>query len=78
MRRNKDILIIGGVEFTGNRVNIGSDFKNRTGDIVIYLSDNSKVTRDLGWQIKKKSSEILEDIYLWIKNNEKVIKGNFL
>lgn len=62
-------------KITGNHINIGACIKNSPGDIIIYLSDNRKVSADLGWKPKKKEEEILGDIYQWIKINEKQLKN---
>src|SRR3989339_539850 len=61
-------------EITGNRLRIGSDTKNRPGDITIYLNDNNKVSSELSWQPKHTPKDILSDIYRWIRQNEKRIK----
>lgn len=61
-------------EISGNRIKIGQDKKDRPGDIKIYLSDNTRVSRDLGWRPKKAARDILEDIYKWIRANEKQIR----
>ncbi len=61
-------------QITGNRLKIGSDKVNRPGDIKIYLSDNSKVRKDLNWQPKITAQDILVGVYEWIKNNEGQIK----
>lgn len=57
-------------QITGNRLKIGSDKISRPGDIKIYLSDNAKVKKDLGWQPKKNAEDILVGVYEWIKENE--------
>jgi len=62
-------------EITGNRLKIGSDLKNRPGDIAIYISDNTKISHDVGWKPRKKAKETLIDIYNWIKNNEAQLKN---
>ncbi|MGB4521218.1 MAG: NAD-dependent epimerase/dehydratase family protein [Candidatus Omnitrophota bacterium] len=62
-------------KITGNHIDIDADTKDRPGDIIIYLSDNKKVSADLGWKPKKKAEEILADIYQWIKINEKQLKN---
>ena len=62
-------------EITGNKVKIGSDKSNRPGDIAIYLTDNQKVTRDLKWSPQKSTENIMNDIFNWIRANEKSLKG---
>ncbi len=61
-------------EITGNQVSIGSESANRPGDIAIYLTNNEKVSADLGWQPAKISEDILRDIYNWIRANEYQLK----
>jgi len=65
-------------ELTGNRVNIGKDTKTRPGDIKVYLTDNKKVTKELGWSPKISPKETLKDIYNWIHSNERLIKEKIL
>jgi CDP-paratose 2-epimerase len=64
-------------EITGNRIKIGKDFKDRPGDISIYISDNKKVCDSLNWIPKRTPKEILNDIYLWIDANKNKIKEGF-
>jgi len=61
-------------QISGNNIKIGRDTNNRPGDIAVYLSNNRRATRDLGWAPKKTAEEILIDIYNWIKENHKQIK----
>ncbi len=57
-------------EITGNRMQISRNTENRQGDIIIYITDNTAVRKDLEGGPKKKPREILNDIYKWIKKNE--------
>jgi len=61
-------------KITGNKIKIDKGLKHRPGDIAIYITDNRKVKKDLGWEPKISSREILSDIYRWIKNNENKIR----
>jgi CDP-paratose 2-epimerase len=61
-------------KITGNKINIGKELKTRPGDIAVYLTDNSKVSKDLEWEPKKSVNIILKDIFNWIRNNEKGIR----
>ncbi len=65
-------------EISGNRIKIGQDKTDRPGDIKIYLSDNTKVFRDLGWSPKKSARDILGDIHRWIRANEKQLRSCLL
>ena len=55
---------------TENKIPIQSVLQNRQADIRIYLTDNSKVTEATGWKPEIGVREILEDIYVWIRDNE--------
>lgn len=61
-------------KITGQKIKINSTSKTRPGDVRIYLSDNSKIKNQTGWQPQRGLEEILQDIYNWIiKNQEKLI-----
>lgn len=62
-------------KLTGNKINIQSELKTRPADLAIYITDNSKVTAELGWKPRLKPEQILEDIYRWIKDNDKDLKA---
>ncbi len=57
-------------EISGNTISINEVKENRTADISLYITDNSKVTAATGWEPKTGTKEILKNIYDWIKNNE--------
>lgn len=59
---------------TKKNIPIQSVAQNRQADIRIYLTDNSKVTAATGWKPEISVQEILEDIYVWIKDNEDSLK----
>ncbi len=61
-------------KLTGNKVEIGEVAENRTADIRIYVTDNSKVTAATGWKPEIKVEQIVEDIYKWLKENENSLK----
>jgi len=61
-------------KITGNKVSIGRELKNRPGDIAVYLSDNTKVNKDLKWQPKQPVKSILGDIFRWIRSQEKGLR----
>ena len=57
-------------KISGNKIDIKSDKNSRPADLAIYISDNGKVNKELGWQPKKSAKEILKDTFEWIKDNE--------
>lgn len=60
---------------TQNETPIQSVPQNRQADIRIYITDNSKITEATGWKPKIGVREILEDIYMWIRDNENSLEG---
>lgn len=61
-------------ELTGNNIAFSSELANRMGDIAIYLTNNEKVSGDLGWYPTKTPEDILRGIYHWIQSNEHQLK----
>lgn len=64
-------------EISGNKIVIGSIKENRPGDIPIYFSDNSLITKKTGWQPKYNTRQIFTDIFNWLKENEQKLKPIF-
>ena len=60
-------------EITGNKIKILPSPSNRTGDIKIYITDNTLITKKTGWTPQKSSKDILYDIFGWIKKYEKLL-----
>jgi CDP-paratose 2-epimerase len=58
-------------EITGNTIKIKPVQENREGDIRIYLTDNTKVTKLCSWSPKTSKYELIKDIYNWLRDNEK-------
>jgi len=65
-------------EITGNRININSVPETRPADIPLYITDNSKVTKNTGWEPKTNPFKIIEDIYDWISNNRDSLRNLFM
>ena len=61
-------------EITGNKIKVGRDLRNRPGDIAVYLTNNKKVTQELKWEPQRSATMILNDIFNWIRNNDKKLK----
>lgn len=57
-------------KITGNTIPIQQVPENRTADIRIYITDNSKVTDMTGWKPQILPEQIFSEIYTWIKENE--------
>jgi CDP-paratose 2-epimerase len=63
------------VEITGNKTPIERILTNRMGDIPIYITDHSLVTKETGWNPRRNLQTLLMDIYEWIKKDEKKLKN---
>ena len=60
-------------EITGNRVEIGRVAENRPSDVRLYITDNARVTADIGWAPRKTPRETLAEIFGWIRENERLV-----
>ena len=61
-------------KITGNKIQIDKIVENRSADIPIYITDNSKITNLSGWKPKIGTEEILVDVFLWLRENENSVK----
>jgi CDP-paratose 2-epimerase len=61
-------------EITGNTIKCNAIKETRKGDIPIYVTDNSLVTNSTNWSPKKQMHDIVADIFLWIQENEQILK----
>ncbi len=59
---------------TGHRIKIDSDLQNRPADLRMYITDNSKILHESGWQPKLTVQDVFRDIYEWIHTNEITLK----
>ncbi len=57
-------------EVTGNTIPIKSVPETRTADIRLYVTDNTKVTLRTGWAPQIGIRQIVEEIAVWLKENE--------
>jgi CDP-paratose 2-epimerase len=60
-------------EITGNRVEITRVAENRPADVRLYVTDNARVTADLGWSPRQTPRETLAQIHAWIRDNERLV-----
>ncbi len=65
-------------EVTGNEVAVASEPTDRPYDVRIYITDNGDVSGTFGWQPKRSPTSVLEDMYEWIKGNERDIAAAVL
>ena len=60
---------------TGNKIQINKIQNNRSADIPIYISDNSKVQELSSWKPKHTPNQIVFDIFKWLKSNQSILKN---
>ena len=61
-------------DITGNKVNVERVAANRRGDIPWYITDNTRISELTGWVPKRTVTNILTDIYDWMRKNEKILE----
>ncbi len=62
---------------TGNRIDISSKPETAANDIPWYVTDYSKFNQVYNWSPKKNVTNIVEDIYSWLKSNEAEVSKIF-
>ena len=60
-------------ELTGNTLQIEGDSRTREGDVPIYLSDCNLLYGHTGWRPTRGPQQILEAIFLWIRDHERAV-----
>lgn len=58
-------------EVSGNKIAIRKIPENRPYDVRFYCTDNTKVNQATGWKPKKGMKAIVQEIFDWIKYNDK-------
>lgn len=61
-------------EITGNVIQIEKVVENRQADLRMYITDNTKITSLSQWKPVIGCREILEDVFAWLRGNEKALK----
>lgn len=62
-------------EITGKTIPIREVTENRTADIRLYITDNTRVTQLTGWQPQLGIREIVTDIHAWLNENRATLEG---
>lgn len=62
-------------KISGNSIQIEEVAATRTADLRIFITDNTKIENEIGWKPKKSVETIFQDIYDWIKENEKQLES---
>ena len=61
-------------KISGNTIQIDEVAQTRTADLRIFITDNSKIETEIGWRPKRNVEKVFQDIYDWIKENEKQLE----
>lgn len=61
-------------DISGNKISVDAVPETRKADIKIYISDNARIAQLCRWEPVISVNEIMEDIFLWIKDNEQQLK----
>ncbi|CAG1771073.1 CDP-paratose 2-epimerase [uncultured bacterium] len=61
-------------EYTGHNIPVESVNEDRAGDIRIYITDNSKITKKTGWKPQITVEQTIKEIADWIKDNSKQLR----
>ncbi len=61
-------------EITGNKIVIESEMETRPADLKMFVTDNTKIEKEIGWQPKHGVKSIFSDIFKWINENEDQLK----
>ncbi len=62
-------------DLTGNKVDFKNDPQTHPSDIPYYVTDNSEVTEQTGWQPKRSVKDILQNILTWLQKNGDSLKS---
>lgn len=64
-------------KLTQNKINFTKISKTSIYDIPYYISDNSFVSKTYNWKPKSDIKKVVQDVYVWLKNNKNIIKEYF-
>jgi CDP-paratose 2-epimerase len=62
-------------KYSGNRITINQAKETRPADLRIYITDNTKVTKETGWKPSIMPEQILQEIFTWIKRDEAMLRS---
>lgn len=61
-------------KLTNNKINIGKVATTSKFDIPMFVTDINKIVKFYKWRPKKNINHILNDIFVWLKDNKKVLE----
>ena len=64
-------------KITGNQIRFKKIFKTSIYDIPYYISDNNLVSQTYNWKPKRNIIDVVNDTFLWLKQNKSIINRYF-
>lgn len=64
-------------QISGNTIQINSIKENRPADLRIYITDNTKVSRQFGWKPAKNNHNLMESTYQWMQEHKNELRHIF-
>jgi CDP-paratose 2-epimerase len=65
-------------QITGNSVSVAADPETRDGDVPVYVSDCRELARFSGWAPQRDARRILEEIHIWLRENERTVAATLV
>jgi CDP-paratose 2-epimerase len=62
-------------EITGTRLKVEASGDERPGDVPLYISDCARLFGLTAWRPRHSAGQILEDIFRWIRDNERAVQA---
>jgi CDP-paratose 2-epimerase len=63
---------------TGNALKFASNPDTHPADIPYYVTDNARVARETGWAPQKSVSDILDEVFRWLRDHRSELEGLLL
>ena len=60
-------------QLTNYKINVGKVPSTSKFDIPMFVTDNNKISKVYKWKPERNINHILNDIFVWLKNNKKVL-----
>jgi CDP-paratose 2-epimerase len=76
IKKSVSLLEMTGIceNITGNKIKIVGEIQNRPADLKVFITDNTKIKNEIGWEPQKSIENIFSDIFIWINKNEVQLK----
>jgi CDP-paratose 2-epimerase len=65
-------------EITGNMITLAQEQQTRPADVIIYLTDSTKIHTEASWKPRRSARSILEDIFQWVQSHETLVRQTLL